>query len=140
MEFEEAAGGEVDGTLLILVEDHKGKKPAKVSVDGTIKGELIQWMNLLRHKRVPDDCPYIFADEKGRKLHSLSKKESTVAKCFSATIPTATSVCKAVATQGRKEDGADKAALAHAMSHTVQTTDRYYRAYEEGTNLREDIE
>ena len=44
-EFEEAAGGEVDGTLLILVEDHKGKKPAKVSVDGMIKGELIQWMN-----------------------------------------------------------------------------------------------
>ena len=135
-EFEEAAGREVKGTLLIHVEDHKGNKAAKVSIDGQTKEQLIQWMTFLRAKLVPDGCPYVFADEKGGKLQNLSRKVSSVAKWFSSSIPTATSVRKAVATQGGKEGGADKEALALAMSHSTQTADKYYRAYDEATNLQ----
>ena len=74
-----------------------------------------------------------FADEKGKKLMNLSKKVRTVAKFFSAIVPTATSVRKAVVTQGERECGGDRAALAHAMSHSVQTADL---AYDEATNLQ----
>ena len=132
-EFEEAYV--VDKKLLIHVKDHKGTKPAKLVVDGIIREELVDWMTTLRPMYVNGDTQYIFAEEDGRKIHKLSDKVSKIARQFSASVGTATSVRKAIATAGGLEASGDKTVLAQAMSHSVATADKYYRAYEDSVNI-----
>ena len=71
----------------------------------------------------------------GRSTHKLSEKVSKIARQFSASVGTATSVRKAVATAGGLEASGDKTVLAQAMSHSVATAKKYYRVYEDSVNV-----
>ena len=136
-EYEEAVKrGEVGGALVIYVEEHKSKNPAKVAVDCELKHELLQWMQHLRPKQVPQNCEFVFAERNGTKLHNLSQQVSMVAKkSFATILPTATSVRKAIATKAGQERAVNKVAVAHAMSHSTTTADKCYRAYDD-TNVQ----
>ena len=69
-------------------------------------------------------------------MNHLSRTLSTLAEEFDATLPTATSVRKAIATRGGGLEAGDKEALAHTMSHSISTADRYYRAYGESKSVQ----
>ena len=61
---------------------------------------------------------------------------SKLADEFGTTLPNATNVRKAIATKGGELETSAKTALAHAMSHSVETADRYYRGYGESKHLQ----
>ena len=123
------------GTSVVMVEEHKGDKPARVVASGEIVQELRMWVTLLRPLLVAGESPYLFCSEEGKKLTQLSRCVMDLSKRFNITLPTATVVRKAIATVGGVLGEKQKEALAHSMSHTRATADTYYRAYGETKSL-----
>ena len=135
-EFEHGVRATDGSHLKVMVGDQKSKKPAKVIVADQLLDQFLSWVHVLRPLYVSEGCAYVFATEDGQKLSHLSRALTTLAEEFNTSLPTATSVRKAIATRGGALEAAEKTALAHAMSHTVSTADRYYRAYGEATSKK----
>ena len=125
-EFEEGEAACTGGPLVLLVADHKTKKPVKLVISDQLLQQLRDWVLTVRPLHVSGGCPYIFCTESGEKMNHLSRTLSTLAEEFDATLPTATSVRKAIATRGGELEAGDKEALAHTMSHSISTADRSY--------------
>ena len=85
---------------------------------------------------VTAECPYVFGTEDRDKVEQLSRKLQRVARDFDVSIPPATSVTKAIATKGGELGDADRVALAHSISHSPVTADRYYRACGESKSVQ----
>ena len=135
-EWEEGVRMSTAGYLCVHVNEHKGQKPAKIVASGQLGTQLCEWVELLRPLHVPDGCEYVFAGENGDRLQNLSRAVTTLAKKFDMNIRKATDVRKAIATKGGDFSDKEKSSLAHAMSHTTSTADRYYRAYAESKNMK----
>ena len=134
-EFDEGMRTSDPSYLMIMVADHKSKKPAKIVASKQLLLDLIDWMHILRPLHVPHGCPYVFSTEKGGKVAHFSRSLTVLADEFDSSLPAATEVRKAIATKGGGLDTTKKTALANAMSHSVPTADRYYRAYGESTSV-----
>ena len=137
-DFEEGIrfSGAGTGTILnILVRDHKVNTSAKVVVSGLLVEHLKKWVATARGLYVPAHCQFVFANEDGEKLSHLSRSLAKLAKCFDFVLPSATSVRKAIATKGGDLSDSSKAAVANAMSHSLSTANKYYRAYGEAKNI-----
>ena len=134
--MDEFLEGTQEEHVILLVKDHKGTKPEKLVVSGRLLEQFKDWVCTLRPLHVCGECPYVFCTETGEKLSHLSRDVSKLADEFGTTLPNATNVRKAIATKGGELETSAKTALAHAMSHSVETADRYYRAYGESKNLQ----
>ena len=133
-EYEEASHPSSD-TLVVLVKSHKGARPARVVTSDRTITELNMWATTFRPLLVKKDSPLLFCTKGGERLQQISRRLPDIAQSFGATIHPATDVRKAIATAGGALGEGEKAALAHFMSHSMSTSNQYYRAYGEAKSV-----
>ena len=134
-EWEDACSrDESTPVVTIRVKEHKGDKPAKLTASGMVLSQLTSWTLLLRPLYLAGASTYVFPRRDGSKLCHLSRLLGEVAKQFSLSLPTPTTIRKAIATKGTSFTDAERAALAQTMSHSQQTAEKYYRAKTEAVN------
>ena len=70
------------GKSVVMIQEHKGDKPARVVASGRIVQELEMWVTLLRSLLVAGESPYVFCIEEGKKLTHLSRCITDLSKKF----------------------------------------------------------
>lgn len=100
-EFDEGMRTSDASYLMIMVADHKSKKPAKkIAASKQLLLDLIDWMHILCPLHVPHGCSYVFSTEKGGKVAHFSRSLTVLADEFNSSLPAATKVRKATANKG----------------------------------------
>ena len=121
-----------DGPLLIRAHHHKTAVtgPARLIVMGHDQQRLEEYVNHLRKQVDPmNHVENLFVYPGEQPITNLTNRLQPLARHYGHMVPTATTIRKAAATKGAKElSYGEMATLSKQMSHSTETSQRYYQA------------